>query len=259
MNIYQKLAQVRKSIPVLYKKYSDSLKAKVMSSEDLLQEINEHINNAGLFLITEQIEEPVVIRYTEDKEKWDNYAKKQISYKSTTYEASVKLKYTWINIDNPEEKLSLNWFCTAINQQGDPAKSIGAALTYSEKYFLLKFFNIETSKDDPDFKKVENSSNVPETKTEQTKKQQPKTGPVAAEKKDSEVISFPGGKFIDVELKNKIIKMIDEKKGIYKSVKEWADGMANLNKFYTDKGYTSLLDLAWFEEAFNKIKPESEA
>lgn len=250
MNIYQKLAQVRKSIPVLYKKYSESLKAKVMSSEDLLQEINEHINNAGLFLVTEQVEEPVIVRHTEDKEKWDNYAKKQISYKSTTYEANVKLKYTWINIDNPEEKLSLNWFCTAINQQGDPAKSIGAALTYSEKYFLLKFFNIETSKDDPDFKKVENNSNVPEVTPDQQKKQQPKTEPIKNN-------SSPDGLFFDIELKKKVTEYILSKK--YKDIKQWADSMSKLAKQYVDKGYTNPLDLAWFEEAFNQVKPESEA
>ena len=32
----------------------------------------------------------------------------------------------------------------------DGEKGVGKALTYAEKYFMLKFFNIPTDKDDPD-------------------------------------------------------------------------------------------------------------
>lgn len=252
MNIYQKLAQVRKSIPVLYKKYSEALKTKVMSSEDLLQEINEHINNAGLFLVTEQAAEPTLTKHIETKQKWDNYAKKELTYNSVTYEVNVRLKYTWVNVDKPDEIVSVNWYCSAINQQGDPAKAIGAALTYSEKYFFLKFFNIETSKDDPDFKKVEETKQ--ENKPKEQLKTETKTKP--EQKQQVKVSTSPDGKIFDSETKSKLEKQILSKK--YNNIKEWSDSMQSLDKYYKDKGFTSLLDLAWFEEAFNQVKPESE-
>jgi len=42
----------------------------------------------------------------------------------------------------------VNWYAQGIDLAGE--KGPGKALTYAEKYFLLKFFNIATSADDPD-------------------------------------------------------------------------------------------------------------
>lgn len=47
-----------------------------------------------------------------------------------------------------EEEIKIEWFFTG--QQNDPSKAFGSALTYSERYFLLKFFGIPTDEIDPD-------------------------------------------------------------------------------------------------------------
>ena len=44
--------------------------------------------------------------------------------------------------------IRIPYFFTGI--QDDSSKALGSALTYSERYFLLKFFNIPTDDDDPD-------------------------------------------------------------------------------------------------------------
>ena len=73
----------------------------------------------------------------------------------------MKLTYVWINADKPEEQLEIPFY--AVGQQDDVSKAHGTGLTYAERYFLMKFFNIPTDEDDADAKekqeKYANSSN----------------------------------------------------------------------------------------------------
>jgi hypothetical protein len=55
---------------------------------------------------------------------------------------------TWINADDPKEIIECIWYAQGVDIAGE--KGVGKALTYAEKTFMLKFFNIPTDKDDPD-------------------------------------------------------------------------------------------------------------
>lgn len=68
----------------------------------------------------------------------------------TNYIVELDLSYKWINADNPEETLEIPFY--AIGEQSDPSKAFGTALTYSERYVLLKMFNLPTDEDDADAK-----------------------------------------------------------------------------------------------------------
>lgn len=68
----------------------------------------------------------------------------------TEYVVSLNVHYTITNTDNSEEKIESTIF--AIGQQDDPSKALGTALTYSERYFLMKFFGLPTDEDDADAK-----------------------------------------------------------------------------------------------------------
>jgi len=57
------------------------------------------------------------------------------------------MTYTWINPDEPEQQMKIQWAAQGFD---DFEKGIGKALTYSQKYFMLTFFNISSDKDDPD-------------------------------------------------------------------------------------------------------------
>jgi len=59
----------------------------------------------------------------------------------------IEIDYTWINAEEPNEKITCHWYGQGLDT-GE--KGVGKALTYAEKYFMLKFFNIPTDKDDPD-------------------------------------------------------------------------------------------------------------
>ena len=49
---------------------------------------------------------------------------------------------------NPEERVDVPW--VTIGQQADSSQAFGSGLTYSMRYFLLKYFNIVTPDDDVD-------------------------------------------------------------------------------------------------------------
>jgi len=60
--------------------------------------------------------------------------------------SKVMLRFTWICCETGEK--DINEF--GANGMNDWDKGVGSALTYGERYFLLKYFHIPTDGDDPD-------------------------------------------------------------------------------------------------------------
>ena len=58
----------------------------------------------------------------------------------------VMMKFTWVDVESGET--DVNMF--GANGQNDWEKGLGSALTYGERYFLLKYFHIATDEDDID-------------------------------------------------------------------------------------------------------------
>jgi hypothetical protein len=60
--------------------------------------------------------------------------------------SKVMMRFTWIDCETGEKDENL----FGANGQNDWEKGLGSALTYAERYFLLKFFHIATDADDID-------------------------------------------------------------------------------------------------------------
>lgn len=58
----------------------------------------------------------------------------------------VMMKFTWVDCETGETDENL----FGANGQNDWEKGLGSALTYGERYFLLKYFHIATDEDDID-------------------------------------------------------------------------------------------------------------
>lgn len=56
--------------------------------------------------------------------------------------------YEWIDEENPADRIQATW--PLIGQQADASQAFGSALTYCNRYFMLKYFQTATTKDDPD-------------------------------------------------------------------------------------------------------------
>jgi len=137
-NIYQKLLEVRKSVPYLQKE-AKSQQYNYVSSSQVIGAVRQKLDEVGLVLTTEIVGKTLVARERTN-------AKNVLVI---NYEYDLDLKMTWVNAENPEEKVVIPWSTSGLDT-GDNAKAIGKALTYGEKYFLLKQFSIATDHDDAD-------------------------------------------------------------------------------------------------------------
>lgn len=146
LNLYQKLAKIRKQVEVVQKNKS-GYGYKYVTDDELLAKITAGMDKYGVSLKPDIV--PGTLRvepYTYKKTKRD---------KNGTYEEIVNefidvadMVYTWVNNENPTEEIRVNW--VMVGQQSDASQCLGSGLTYSMRYFLLKYFNVATPDDDPD-------------------------------------------------------------------------------------------------------------
>ncbi|REI31479.1 ERF family protein [Staphylococcus felis] len=164
LNLYQKIADVKANIDG-FTKDTKGYNYTYVSGSQVLHRIRSKMIEHNLLLVPKTLEEAYSV---EDVTRYSPKYKKQVT--TTEYTVKVKLIYTWINADKPEEQLELPFF--AIGQQDDPAKALGTALTYSERYFLMKFFNIPTDEDDADAKQKREQYTKPDAKAVGTLKEE---------------------------------------------------------------------------------------
>lgn len=150
-NIYQKLAKIREQVEVMQKK-SKAFNYNYVSEEDLLAKISAMMKKYDLSLlpgIVPQSAEVTVHNFSKTKllKNADGISE---PYEENVHEVIVRadMTWTWVNNENPEEKVIVPWI--TVGQQSDASQALGSGLTYTFRYFLLKFFNVATPNDDPD-------------------------------------------------------------------------------------------------------------
>ena len=143
MNIQQKLVEVRKSIHG-FNKDTKGFGFDYVSGSQILRAIKGKMDELGVLLI------PRVDYDTLHWEKHEYTTKK--GEKKLDFIITMKMKYTWVNAEDPEDKIEIDWICIG-QQTDDIAKAVGTAMTYNERYFLLKFLGLPTDEDDADFNK----------------------------------------------------------------------------------------------------------
>lgn len=150
LNLYQKLAKIRKQVEVVQTNKS-GFGYKYVTDDELLAKITAGMDRYGVTLIPSIVPESLVVEpYTYKKTK-----KEKVNGQFTTYEETVNefishadMVYTWINNEDPEQQIHVSW--NMVGQQSDASQCFGSGLTYSMRYFLLKYFNVATPDDDPD-------------------------------------------------------------------------------------------------------------
>lgn len=142
LNIYQKLAKIRESVEVMQRN-SKAYGYSYVSDVDLLAKISVGMKEYHVSLI------PQIVPGTTVVDKYE-YTKTKSGKTEPVYEILTKAEmlFTWVNDDNPEEKIEIPW--VLVGQQSDGSQAFGSGLTYSYRYFLLKYFGVATPNDDPD-------------------------------------------------------------------------------------------------------------
>ncbi len=123
MNLYQKLIEIRKSVPYIKKEakghqYTYATESQILGA------------------IREKMDELQVLMYQD-----------MVAIERSDKGTLLTFKYTWVNAEIPEEKIECTQY---MSEPKFDAKAIGSMMTYGNKYFLYKFLNVPTDKDDPD-------------------------------------------------------------------------------------------------------------
>jgi len=147
MNLNQKLVSIRKQVEYIQKTETGNQGAKYVDPAVLLRLIRTKMDEVGVLLYP-SISEPLVVSIDAPTSKNPN---------NKGFLSTQVVVYTWVDAETGE-KLPVSWFATG-QHLTDPAMAFGGAMTYSERYFLLKFFQIPTSKDDPEFFDQKSSQN----------------------------------------------------------------------------------------------------
>lgn len=167
LNVYQKINEVKKVVKAFTKDAETSGKGaySYTSGSQILALIKEKMEEVGLLFL------PVG---TEHRNYQTFEYKNSYGDTKTDFLVDGKLIYEWINIDEPSDRQRVEF--EYYGQQNDLSKAFGSALTYSERYLLLKSFGAPTDEDDPDRvteeKRKKSDSSPKETKGQ--KKEQPK-------------------------------------------------------------------------------------
>lgn len=134
MNLYQKLVDIQKAVRSL-KKDSSASSYQYVSGSKVLDAVRERMDNLGVLLV-QQVDE---IENTRIDYQVKSGSKSELLSK-------VMMTFTWIDAESGE-KLPVKFGANGMNNWD---KGLGSALTYAERYFLLKFFHIATDEDDVD-------------------------------------------------------------------------------------------------------------
>lgn len=147
MNIYQKLAKIRKPVEVI-KKNRQGYGYKYVDEEEILSKITGLMGKYGVSLLPNIVHDSTVVEPY-------HYMKTKATKDGKIYEEHVNeilvradMEWIWVNDDRPEDRVIVPWIF--VGSQADASQAFGSGLTYSSRYFLLKYFNVATSDDDPD-------------------------------------------------------------------------------------------------------------
>lgn len=145
MSIYKKLLEIQKQVKGLGKD-KKSFSFSYVTGNKVLGFIKPLMDQYGLILKQEVL--------SIDNERIDYNTKKGAKSEILS---KVMMRFTWVDCETGEQDINL----FGANGQNDWEKGLGSALTYAERYFLLKYFHIATDEDDidnPERKAMEESS-----------------------------------------------------------------------------------------------------
>lgn len=133
--LYKKLLIIQSSIENFVKN-KKGFNYSYVDGNTVLNEIRPIMNDCGLLLKQEVL--------SIKNERYDYSTAKGAA--KTEVLSTLEMRFTWIDTESGEKDENLFY----ANGMNDFDKGVGSALTYGERYFLLKYFHIPTDVDDVD-------------------------------------------------------------------------------------------------------------
>ena len=167
MKLFEKLLEIRKSM-TYFQKNTEGYGYKYVPGVDVLGAWREKADELGVLMVTSITNAKLIeTQITNDKNQLKVGRIIQGDF-----------LFTFIDVETGE-KLEVPF--PGFGEQTDASKAFGSMLTYTERYFLLKFNNVPTDKDDPDARDTRETGQkaTGETKKAEVKKDTPKEGGAA--------------------------------------------------------------------------------
>ena len=148
MNLYQKMEAITSELQTVGKNLevtTGKSSYKAVSERDILDAVKPVENKYGVYsypVSREVLESNMLENVKEYTDKGGNTT----VTKSTTFMSRIKTTYRFVNVDNPDEFIETVTFAEGIDSQD---KGSGKAMTYADKYALMKAYKISTG-EDPD-------------------------------------------------------------------------------------------------------------
>ncbi len=140
-NLDAKLQMIKSKICIM-KKNAKGFNYNYVDEESILLLLNELLLALNVRLI------PSIVPRTLNVDSIQYKSYKDKSEKDITDALiSADMIFKFKDIDSGEIE-EVTW--SLAGQQSDASQALGSGLTYANRYFLLKYFNVATSKDDPD-------------------------------------------------------------------------------------------------------------
>lgn len=203
MNIYQKLLTIQKEVIGLGKDKSGNSYMYVTGSK-VLEHIKPLMNKHGLILKQEILS----IENTRQDYRAGITDQRPDGKPKSEILSKVLMRFTWIDCETGEKDENL----FGANGQNDWEKGLGSALTYAERYFLLKYFHIATDEDD-----IDNPDRVKPEPPQQPAPQQPAPQQQAPEKPYLNILNKDGS---PLEPKHAEVKAYFETGGSLEKIKD---------------------------------------
>lgn len=137
-SIYKKLSEIQKSVRSL-EKDKKAYNYNYVSGDKLLSFIRPLMDEKGLLLM------PEVTSIDTREMSYDAFQNSKVIRKSEVL-YTLGFLMTWVDSESGET-FTQKWASSGMNSFD---KGFGSALTYGERYYLLKFFHIATDSDDVD-------------------------------------------------------------------------------------------------------------
>lgn len=144
MNIYQKMSAVTNELQTVAKNLTvqttKTSSYKAVSERDIIDAVKPLEIKHGIY--SYPYDRQIIESQTLESES--DYQGKVT--KKTTFFSRIKTTYRFVNVDKPDEFIDMVTFAEGIDSQD---KGSGKAMTYADKYALMKAYKISTG-DDPD-------------------------------------------------------------------------------------------------------------
>ena len=138
VNLDKKLMELKKLVSIMQKD-SEGHGYNYVSEEKILLSLNDKMIELNIKLIPKLKSNTLfseIVNYQNSK-----------GQPKTDVVVRSEMDFVWKDIETGEIEV-VDW--GLIGQQADASQAFGSGLTYANRYFLLKYFNVATSNDDPD-------------------------------------------------------------------------------------------------------------